>query len=204
MSSTPNPSSPRELTDAELQTQARKIEYEINRRRIVSIAGRPASVEPTEAELEYVDHEWADAFLGGLRETPDSEEVLSWLYSGIVIAHESQYERLPSVGHVAKQLTEHLADLLLHGGGEDTTDMRDLSEPPSFGGHGCKCTLYDDGDGESGPRLGVTIHAECPLHAHLLDEDEPTLCTVHEPGACPTGCPHAYSYGEDTRGYEEH
>ena len=161
-----------ELSDSELRTEAARIERELNRRRIHSIADAPASIEGSDTELEYVDDLWADAYMGGLRETEDGEQVIGWLWSGIVIAHESQYERLPSVKHVAEAICEHLGELLLQGGGEDTTDMRDLNDPPSFGGHGCTCTLSDTGGPEYGPRLSVDIDERCPLHSHLLREFE--------------------------------
>ena len=109
MSSTPT-RAPASSPHAELQTRLGQIEYEINRRRIVEHrrAARQRRAHRGRAGVR-VDHEWADGVSRWPAQTPDSEEVLSWLYSGIVIAHESQYERLPSVGHVAKQLTEHLA-----------------------------------------------------------------------------------------------
>jgi hypothetical protein len=44
---------------------------------------------------------------------------------------------------------------------------------PAYGGEGCTCRLYDDGNGESGPHLAVEEDEDCPVHrvslADLVD-----------------------------------
>ena len=162
-----------EQSEDELRAEARRIAHELERRRLGALAVLPAETMATADDLAYIDSEWGDAYMGSLSETDDAKAALEWLWASTVIAHESQYERTPSVGHVARVISEHLTELLLGGGGEDSTDMRDLSEPPGFGGRGCRCRMYDDGDPENGPHLAVDIDSECVLHKHLLEDDQP-------------------------------
>jgi len=42
--------------------------------------------------------------------------------------------------------------------------------------------MYDDGGPESGPRLGVDLHEECPLHSHLLEGAVPDVPWPGEEG----------------------
>jgi hypothetical protein len=158
----------RELPEAELRTLQRHSEWELERRRLQAVSQELAEIVPTEDDLAYLNSLWADAYSGDLTEASDAQNAVRWLWACTVSAHDAQYDRAPTVAHVARQLNDALYPLLLGGGGEDTTDVRDLGEPPKFGGRGCTCEMYDDGGPESGPRLGVDLSEVCPLHRHLL------------------------------------
>ena len=198
------------LTEEELRAMRSRAELELERRRIEEHGRELAESQASKDDLEYLEQLWAGAAGGSLTDSQQCVQALHWLWSATYLAHEAQYWHAPTVRHLGRALYEHLEALVLGGGGEDTTDVRDMGEPPRFGGRGCTCELYDSGGPESGPQLGVDLNEGCPLHSHLLGSERPdyvseagsaeglgwpgeaTLCTVHEAGACPPGCPHAY------------
>lgn len=159
-------------TEAELRIEMLRLENELERRRLEEHAGTPAVVPPSEDDFALLDRKWSNESFGGeLTEGHEAKTALTWLWNGTVFAHENAYGSMPSTGHVASVIVDRLADLLLAAGGEDATDLRDTSEPPSFGGRGCLCEMYDDGGPEYGPKLGVDINEQCPLHSHLLEQE---------------------------------
>ena len=156
-----------ELSEAEVRSLQARTEYELARRRMAEHAKTVALTEADDADLECLEASWWEGYQGSIREDEQDAEVLRWLWRQTVIGHEAQHDRAPSVGYVCNAITDALAGLVFAGGEPDATDLEDHGDPPSFGGRGCTCRMYDDGDGESGPHLAVDLSDTCPYHGHL-------------------------------------
>lgn len=159
------------LTDAELREERERLSAELEHRHLDEVLTHPAQVELLSDHLKALERYWYEGYMGSITEVEEATDAVRWLWAGTVIAHESQYERAPSVRHVVEAICTHLAELVLGGGGECAPPEPDDAEEPKFGGPWCTCRLSDDGNPESGPHLSIELDEECLLHKHLLCEE---------------------------------